>query len=61
MGERIKSWLIMGVAWIAGITLVLLVFFGPQDAASFAGWCFDTGKQFVNSTKVFVEEFKKRI
>jgi hypothetical protein len=61
MGEKIRSWLIMIAAWITGITLALLIFFSPQDAASFAGWCFDAGKQFVSSAKVFVEEFKKRI
>ena len=61
MGDKIRSWLIIIGAWIVGITLMLLVFFGPQDAANFAGWVVDTGKQFVSSVKIFVEEFKKRI
>lgn len=59
MGDKIKSWLIIIGAWIVGITLALLVFFGPQDAAAFAGWVLDTGKQIVSSAKVFIEEMKK--
>lgn len=59
MGEKIRSWLIIIAAWIVGITLTLLVFFGPQDAAAFAGWVVDTGKQIVNSAKIFVQEMKK--
>jgi len=61
VGDKIKSWLIIIGAWIVGITLALLVLFGPQDAANFAGWVFDTGKEFVSSVKIFVEEFKKRM
>lgn len=61
MGDRIKSWLIVIGSWIVGITLVLLVFFGPKDAAAFAGWVVDSGKQIVNSAKVFVEEMKKHM
>lgn len=61
MGDRIKSWLIVIGSWIVGITLVLLVFFGPKDAAAFAGWVVDSGKQIITSAKVFIEEMKKHM
>lgn len=59
MGDRIKSWLIVIGSWIAGITIALLVFFGPKDAAGFAGWVVDSGKHLATSGKIFIEEMKK--
>lgn len=59
MSDRIKSWLIVIGSWIVGITLALLVFFGPKDAAAFAGWVVESGKQIVTSGKIFIEEMKK--
>lgn len=60
MGEKIRSWLIVISAWIAGITIALLVFVGPGEAANFIGWVKDTGGEVVSSIKIFIQEVKKQ-
>ena len=60
MGDRVKSWLIVIGAWIVGITIALLVFVGPGEAANFIGWIKDTGGEVVESIKIFIQEVKKQ-
>lgn len=59
MGDSIKRWLFIIASWIVGITVVLLVFFGPKDAAAFGIWVRDTGKEIITNAKIFVDEMKK--
>lgn len=58
--ETLKGWFWFAVKAVLGITILMLVVFGPKDAAEFVGWVFGGVKDVGNSTKVFVEEVKKQ-
>lgn len=58
MGEKIIGLLKIAGMWIGGITLAILIFIGPSDAAEFAKWVWGTVTDFAENVKIFVDEVK---
>lgn len=57
--DTVKSFILTILKIIAAVTIIILIFIGPKDAADFVKWIGEIGSGVGQSGKEFINEVKE--